>query len=424
MRPPAQADEAMPLSIHLANMTRRRREPEGRDGHKQNMSKDRVAIIGAGLGGLTCALALARAGVAVDVFEQAPQLGEVGAGITLSPNASRVMIHLGLGEGMRRLGVVPPRQITQNLSTGEVLIERERGEAVEAQYGAPYIHLHRADLHSLLAETLESLQPGAIRVGHKLAGITSDDAGASLSFEHGAPIEAGVAIGADGVKSVTRDALFRTDPPRFTGQVAWRGVVATDSVEAEARALPPGIWIGERRLFMRYPMRGWSLLNYVAFVEMEGWEEEGWAIPSSNEELLGHYAHAEPHLRAVIAATPPGQLFKWALHAREPLDSWIAGSVTLLGDAAHGMLPFMGQGAGTAIEDGMVLARCLTQFPKGEALRRYEAARKDRTTMVQTQSRLLGLRFQGKDPESFGKGPILNEDSLGLFAYDAVNCAI
>lgn len=383
-----------------------------------------VAIIGAGLGGLTCALALARAGREVVVYEQAPQLGEVGAGITLSPNSSRIMIALGLEEGMRQLGVVPPMQLTQNLQTGHVLVERERGDAVEAQYGAPYIHLHRADLHGLLADALEAAQPGAIRLGHQLSHIASDAKRAQLGFTNGATASAEIAIGADGVKSIVRDSLFATQPPLFTGQVAWRGVLPRAALPADVQALPPGIWIGEKRLFMRYPIRDWELVNYVAFVNLEGWEEEGWAIPSTREELLGHYHDAEPHLKAIIEATPPELLFKWALHAREPLDTWIAGSVTLLGDAAHGMLPFMGQGAATSLEDGLVLARCLIAFPKVEALQRYEAARRERTTMVQTQSRLLGLQFQGKDPESFGKGPIQNEDTLGLFAYDAVNCPI
>lgn len=391
--------------------------------HDGRMAED-IAIIGAGLGGLTCALALVRAGKRVQVYEQAPVLAEVGAGITLSPNASRIFIHLGLGEGMRRMGVVPPKQLTQNLHTGRVLIERERGDAVEEQYGAPYIHLHRADLHSLLADALLAAQPDAILLDRRLVGISSDSNRAELNFANGNTVGASVAVGADGVKSLARDALFKTDRPLFTGQVAWRGVLPMASLPDRARALPPGIWIGERRLFMRYPMRNNSLLNYAAFVNLEGWQEEGWAIPSTIDELLGHYADAEPSLIAMIEATPPDQLFKWALHAREPLDSWMAGSVTLLGDAAHGMLPFMGQGAATAIEDGMVLARCLTQFSKAEALKRYEAARRDRTTMVQTQSRLLGLQFQGKDPESFGKGPIQNEDALGLFAYDAINCAI
>lgn len=385
---------------------------------------DEVTIIGAGLGGLTCALALARAGCPVAVYEQAPALGEVGAGITLSPNSSRIMIALGLEEGMRRLGVVPPKQLTQNLQTGKVLLERTRGAEAEAKYGAPYIHLHRADLHSLLVDALEAAQPGAIRLGFQLGHIASDDDGARLTFTHGDTASAAIAIGADGVKSIVRDTLFSTRPPLFTGQVAWRGVLPRASLPADVQALLPGIWIGEKRLFMRYPIRDWELVNYVAFVNIEGWEQEGWAIPSSREELLGHYSDAEPHLKALITATPPELLFKWALHAREPLDSWIAGSVTLLGDAAHGMLPFMGQGAATSMEDGMVLARCLARFPKAEALRRYEAARRTRTTMVQTQSRLLGLQFQGKDPESFGKGPIQNEDTLGLFAYDAVNCPI
>jgi salicylate hydroxylase len=423
MRVPLQPRETGAASIHLAN---RRRQWQGwgnQAGHEVEMA-EAVAIIGAGLGGLTCALALARAGRAVTVYEQAPELAEVGAGITLSPNSSRIMIALGLEEDMRRLGVVPPRQLTQNLQTGAVLIERERGNAVEAQYGAPYIHLHRADLHRLLAEAFEAAQPGAIRLGHQLEQITSDEAGARLTFRGGEGATAAIAVGADGVKSVTRDALFATQPPQFTGQVAWRGVLPRAVLPQEVQDLPPGIWIGEKRLFMRYPIRDWELVNYVAFVNLDGWEEEGWAIPSTREELLGYYADAEPHLKALIEATPPELLFKWALHAREPLDSWIAGSVTLLGDAAHGMLPFMGQGAATAIEDGMVLARCLIAFPKAEALRRYEAARRDRTTMVQIQSRLLGLQFQGKDPESFGKGPILNEDTLGLFAYDAVNCPI
>ena len=383
-----------------------------------------VAIIGAGLGGLTCALALATMGRAVQVFERSQELGEVGAGITLGPNASRVLIHLGLDEPLRRLGVVPPRQLTQELKSGKILIERERGTSTEAEYGAPYLHLHRADLHGLISEALLERQPDAIRLGHRLTGITSDDHGAELHFAERESVAASIAIGADGVKSVTRDALFATRPPQFTGQVAWRGVVSNETLDPEVRDLPPGIWIGERRIFMRYPMRGSSLLNYAAFVNLEGWEEEGWMIPSSRTELAQHFADADPRLLAMIAATPADQIFKWALHARDPLDNWVEGSTTLLGDAAHAMLPFMGQGASTAIEDAMVLARCLDEFEKNAALRRYEAARRERTTMVQTQSRLLGLQFQGHDPESFGKGPILNEDALNLFAYDAVHCPI
>jgi salicylate hydroxylase len=380
-----------------------------------------VSIIGAGMGGLTCALALARSGVPVRVYEQAPELAEVGAGITLSPNAARVLVHIGLREGLDRLGFVPPKQWTQNMQTGEVLVERERGAAMEAQYGAPYTHLHRADLHGLLADALLDVDPAAILLDYRLTAI---DPQGIMRFANGAEVQGDVVIGADGVKSIVRDQLFETQPPLFTGQVAWRGVVPLEALPDDVQALPPGIWIGEKRLFMRYPMRGGKLINYAAFVNLEGWDQEGWAIASTIEELMGHYADAEPHLKAMIAATPADQLYKWALHAREPLSTWVAGSTTLLGDAAHGMLPFMGQGAATSIEDGLVLARCLSEFAPDEALRRYEAARRERTTTIQTQSRLLGSQFQGKDPESFGKGPIQNEETLGLFAYDAVNCPI
>jgi salicylate hydroxylase len=382
---------------------------------------DRIAIIGAGLGGLTCALTLAKAGRSVIVYEQAPLLAEIGAGITLSPNASRIFIHLGMGDGLERLGVVPAKQWTQTLHSGDLLVERERGALMQSIYGAPYTHLHRADLHQLLVEALLAEQRDAIRLDHKLETITSEG---EMTFAHGAASEADCVIAADGVKSIVRDQLFETAPPQFTCQVAWRGVVPLADLPQDVQALPPGIWIGEKRLFMRYPMRGGLLINYAAFVNLEGWSGEGWTIPSSRAELLGHYVDAEQRLKAMIEATPDHQLFKWALHAREPLDSWTCGVVTLLGDAAHGMLPFMGQGAATAIEDGMILARCLIGFDRDEAFKRYEAARLERTTMIQTQSRLLGLQFQGKDPESFGKGPIQNEETLGLFAYDAVNCPI
>jgi salicylate hydroxylase len=167
-------------------------------------------------------------------------------------------------------------------------------------------------------------------------------------------------------------------------------------------------------------VRGGAIINYAAFVEMEGWEEEGWTIPSTIPELLGHFEGWDPLVRAIIGTTTQGQLFKWALHAREPLESWQRGRVTLLGDAAHGMLPFMGQGAASALEDAAILVRCLLAMPVPAALARYEEIRLPKATMVQTQSRLLGLQHQGKDPRTLGKGGVKNEEELGLFDYDAV----
>jgi len=380
-----------------------------------------TAIIGAGLGGLTLALALARSGQRVTLYEQADRLGEVGAGITLSPNSSKVLQHLGLGEAIERLGFAPGRQWTQNWRTGEVILEYERGPELSARYGAPYLHIHRADLHSVLVEALQQAQPDAIALGYRLVHAEADG---TARFANRHQARADILVGADGLHSVVRRSLFGDVRPSFTGQVAWRGIVPAERLAEEVRRMVPGIHVGPGRLFMRYPVRQGALLNYAAFVELEGWEEESWSIPSTAEELLARFEGWDETVRAIIGATPAGQLYKWALHTRQPLDTWVAGRVTLLGDAAHAMLPFMGQGAATAIEDAMVLARCLAAFPRDEALRRYEAARLERTTMVQTQSRLLGLKFQGKDPDMLGRGPLQNEETLGLFGYDAVTVPI
>jgi len=381
----------------------------------------RVAVIGAGLGGLTAALALARAGIPVLVFEQAPALAEVGAGITISPNAGRVLDHLGLGEAVRALGVLPGTQHVRDLKTGRTLRTLARDEALEDRHGAPYRHLHRADLHALLAGALAQEAPGSLRLGHRLVAVSP---GGEMRFENGAVEAADVVVGADGVRSVVRDCLFQTAPPVFTGQVAWRGLVPAEALPEPARSEPPGIHVGPGRLVLRYPLRGGRLVNYAVFVERAGWEEESWSIRSRPSELLAHLPAACPGVVQLVEATPEGSLFKWALFAREPLSSWRAGRVTLLGDAAHAMLPFLGQGAATAIEDGMVLARALARHAPHEALARYEAARRARTAMVQLQSRLLGLRFQGRDPASLGHGPLRNEEELGLFDYDPVTVPV
>lgn len=378
-----------------------------------------IAIIGAGMGGLALGVALARAGRRVAVYEQAAQLGELGAGITLSPNAVRVIDWLGLGDALRATGFAPDRQWTQHWQTGAVLREAFRGaDFADRHGGAGYYHVHRADLHALL---VGALAPGVLRLGKSLIGVTGDGA---MGFADGSTAQADVVVGADGLKSAVRAALFSSQPPHFTGQVAWRGLVPVKALPAEVKALPPGVHVGPGRLFLRYPVRGGQLINFAAFVDLAGWEDESWSIASTIPELLGHFDGWDPMVRAIIAATPDGSLYKWALHAREPLPGWIDGRVTLLGDAAHAMLPFMGQGAATALEDAAVLARCLTAFGPDEALARYEAARRERTTVVQTQSRLLGLQLQGKNPVSLGRGPLLNEEALGLFDLDAVNMPI
>lgn len=376
----------------------------------------KIAVIGAGMGGLTAALALARAGLEVAVLERSAALTELGAVITLAPNAVRVLDWLGVD--VRPIGVSPRVQWTQHWQSGAVLKESARGADFAARHGgAGYYHIHRADLHASLAAALEAAAPGSLRLGQALESVTP---AGEMRFADGTDSHADVVIGADGVRSAVRAALWPADAPEYTGQVAWRGLVPLDALPPAQQALTPGIHIGPRRLFMRYPVRGGSLINYAAFVETSGWQDEGWTIPSTIPELMAHFEGWDPLVGNLIAATPPDKLFKWALHARAPLENWTKGRVTLLGDAAHAMLPFMGQGAASALEDAAILARCLASFPTDEALSRYEANRRPIATLIQTQSRLLGLKLQGKDPESLHAGPLLNEETMGLFDRNTV----
>jgi salicylate hydroxylase len=375
-----------------------------------------IAVIGAGMGGLTAALAISRAGLDVTVYERSVVLGELGAGITLAPNAVRVLDWLGVD--VRPIGVMPRVQWTQHWQSGAVLKESDRGADFATRHGgAGYYHIHRADLHAALAGAFEAAAPGGLRLGHLLHDVSPEG---RMRFVGGGEALADIVVGADGVRSAVRAALWPADAPEYTGQVAWRGLVPLDALPADQRALPPGIHVGPGRLFLRYPVRGGSLINFAAFVETTGWHDEGWTIPSTKAELLAHFDGWDALVTNLIIATPDDKLFKWGLHARAPLDGWTKGRVTLLGDAAHAMLPFMGQGAATAIEDAAILARCLASFGADEALTRYEAKRRPIATQIQTQSRLLGMKLQGKDPDSLHAGPLMNEESMGLFERNTV----
>ncbi|MEM6832387.1 MAG: FAD-dependent monooxygenase [Pseudomonadota bacterium] len=381
----------------------------------------KIAIVGAGIGGLTAAIALGQRSHDVTVYEQAPALGEIGAGITITPNADRVFTALGLGQALAPYQVIPQRQLTQHWQTGAVLKDVERGTATAQRYGAGYYHIHRADLHSVLADTFLKACPSGIKLGQP-AHLASADG--RLTLASGETVAADLVIGADGLKSQVRETAFETDRPEFTGQVAWRGLVPTASAAGLPNMDTPGVHIGPKQLFLRYPVRGGDLTNYAAFVDVGDWADEGWTIPSSRAELLGYFGDWDAGVVALIEATPDTELFKWALNVRRPLSTWVAGKVTLLGDAAHAMLPFMGQGAATAIEDAMVLARSLEGSDLAESLSRYDAARRERTDAIQENSRLLGLQFQGKDPADQSGHRIKNEEELGLFDYDATSVAI
>jgi salicylate hydroxylase len=375
-------------------------------------------IIGAGIGGLCTALALQRAGYRVSVYEQARELGEVGAGLSLSPNANMGLHYLGLEQPLAKIGHVPRSFGIQHFQTGETLVDNTAEMTRENAGGAPYYMVHRADLHAMLADAVLGNDPDCLHLQHDFATLVQGNGQVTAVFSDGTRASGDLLIGCDGIRSKVRAELFGTESPRFTGYIAWRGLVP---VERLTQALLPesGICIGPGKTMTRYLLGHRKLVNYVAVAQRSGWEIEGWAVHSDVHELLEEFADFHPDIRAILAATPPENCYKWALFDRDPLEEWSVGHATLAGDAAHPMLPFMGQGAVMAIEDAVVLARCLEAAADiDEALARYEQARKERSTFVMLESRANIIRLQGTAPDKYNKQSHKNEQRLGLFDYD------
>lgn len=379
----------------------------------------RIAIVGAGIAGLTAARALQTFGFRPVVYEQASALGEVGAGLTLSPNATHVLNAIGLEGTLARIGMRPDRGGVKHWQTGELMVEISRGDEMLRKYGAPYYQVHRADLHRELADLVVTEDPTAIRTGHAFRALHDDGRVVTLQFENGVTIEADVVLAADGVRSRIRTALFGAETPRFTGYVAYRGLVPFASLPAGVIEPTSCLSTGPARSFTRYLVRGGSLVNFVGLTERDDWREEGWSIRATIEEMLDEYTGWYEGVRTIIRATPAGQLFKWALFDREPLPEWTRGRVTLIGDAAHPMLPFLGQGAAMGIEDGMVVARAFAAADSlDEALRRYVEARLPRANWVMQESRQTARNYHSGREENFRPGKHVSAESLGLMAYN------
>lgn len=382
------------------------------------MKAERSIIIGAGIGGLSAGLALQRRGFKVVVYERAQEVREIGAGVIISPNARRALRDLGVDAALEAASSCVSLRHTCNYATGAILDVMEVQRMIE-QHGMAMLQVHRGDLHGLLLQAVLANDADAVRPGHAFVGLEQDAGGVSVSFANGASDRANVVIGADGNASTVRSLLFPGEAPKFNGQVAFRALIPNDLVSESVRQLQMAMHPAPRRYLLHYPLRGGRILNLIGCGQAAGWEEEGWSIPATNDEFANAYSDFAPDILALIRSIPPGALFKWGLRDREPLKTWTLGRVTMLGDAAHPMTPFLGQGACMAIEDALLLGRAFAASADvDEALWRYEAARKTRGTNVQLWSREEGLAIQ--DPSKERRTAY----ARGLLDYDPVTVPV
>ncbi len=350
------------------------------------MTSSKIVIIGAGIGGLAAALALLRRGIDVEVYEQAAALSEVGAGVQMSANGSRVLYALGLEQALAHVQVTPSRRVIRHWRTGESWDWFALGVATAQRYGTPHLMLHRGDLHGILAAAVQVLKPDAIRTGKRCVATAQTADRAEARFADGSGVAADVVIGADGIHSQVRADLFGADRPQFTGCVAWRGLTAMAKLPPHLAQMVGTNWFGPRGHVLHYPVRRGELMNFVGFVERDDWRVESWSAAGTADELANDFAgwHEDAHAIIQRLDTP----FRWALMVRDAMTSWSRGRIVLLGDACHPTLPFLGQGAVMAIEDGWVLAACLAKYrdDPAAAFARYEAIRCERTAAVVRKS--------------------------------------
>jgi len=374
----------------------------------------RIAIVGGGIGGLTAAICLLKEGFDVQVYEQSRLLSEVGAGINISPNASRILIRLGLGEECARLAYRSPFFHQRRWDDGRTLTKTRLAGDIEREFGAPHYIFHRGELHSMLARPVP---PERVHLAHRCTAIEQDGDIVRAKFENGAEIEADVLIGADGIFSAVRRALRGPERPRFACR-AYRGLIPLERV----RDIPPEstAFLGPGRHFIHYFVSAGRMLNFVGHVEQDEWISENWTHPGKVEDLRAAYAGWHPQVQQVIDAVD--ETFIWAVLDRPPIDRWSHGRITMLGDACHPMIPFMGQGGAQAIEDAATLTACLIK--RGDdiegALKLYETVRLPRATQIQNGSWANKTRFHMPDGPDQAERDALMAQSKTDWAYKAI----
>jgi salicylate hydroxylase len=358
----------------------------------------KVLIAGAGIGGLCAALSLHKAGIAVRVFERASALGEIGAGVQISPNGVRVLHGLGLEAALDAV-VFRPQAVELRLHRSGFEVSRTPlGAQIADRYGAPYYHIHRADLHRLLLDAVRERCGDVIELGREVVGVSQTADGVQVGFADGGAEPGDVLVGGDGIHSKVRAALLGPEKPTFTGNVAWRGVVPIARLKGVDLRPVVTSWMAPHSHAVTYFLRRGELVNFVGVTEYADWRSESWTELGRRADLLADFAGWHPTVRAIVEAID--EPYRWALFDRRPLAKWSEGRVTLLGDACHPMLPFMAQGAVMAIEDGAVLAACLAGGDNDipAALKRYEALRLPRTAKVQAGARAQGAIFHLSSP--------------------------
>jgi salicylate hydroxylase len=348
----------------------------------------KALIAGGGIGGVTAALCLLEAGIDVELYERTSVFSEVGAGIQISPNGVKVLERLGLREELDAVAFRPEALEMRTGRTGmRIFAIPMRDEAVR-RYGAPYYHVHRADLMSILSKALRTRSPSAVHMNKEVQGYAQIGDGVTLTFTDNTRVQGDVLIGADGIHSAVRAQMLGAMPARFTGNVAWRVVVPAASLPKNLVPPTACVWVGPGRHAVTYYLRRGEVVNFVGVVERDGWQNESWTERGDKADLTADFkGWAKPVTAIIDQAT---DCYRWALFDRDPLEEWCRGRVTLLGDACHPMLPFLAQGAVMSIEDAWALSRQLkTVSDIPAALKAYEAARKPRTSKVQR-----GARYQ------------------------------